>query len=83
MDDLLDPKEIQNYIDQGLTHAQISEILQEQYPGHRGLSTRSVRRYCAKEDIHWTPVTDGELREAVQQGVEQVNVMNCSTNQFQ
>ena len=33
------------------THREVSEILRQRYPGVEGLSERSVRRYCAKNNI--------------------------------
>ena len=38
----------------GRTHQEVSEELQMLYPGMKGLSSRSVRRFCAKHDIHHT-----------------------------
>ena len=34
------------------THFQVSLMLQEAFPGKRGLSERSVRRFCCENDIH-------------------------------
>ena len=39
-------------IERRKTHKQISDKLKHLYPGVRGLSARSVRRYCAIHDIH-------------------------------
>ena len=39
-------------VTQGKTHSQVSLLLQEAYPGKRGLSSRSVRRFCLKNGIH-------------------------------
>ena len=36
---------------QGKTHKEVSEILRQGYPGVEGLSERSVRRYCATNNI--------------------------------
>jgi len=36
----------------GATHAAISRHYQDIYPGIRGLSVRSVRRYCKEKGIH-------------------------------
>ena len=38
-------------VTQGKTHSQVSLLLQEAYPGKRGLSSRSVRRFCLKNGI--------------------------------
>ena len=34
------------------THYQVSLMLQEAFPGKRGLSERSIRRLCCENDIH-------------------------------
>ena len=39
-------------VTQGKTHSQVSLLLQEAYPGKRGLRSRSVRRFCLKNGIH-------------------------------
>ena len=39
------------WIKNGCTIQWISEELQKQYPDGRGLSARSVRRFCQKENI--------------------------------
>ena len=36
---------------QAKTHREVSEILRQRYPGVEGLSERSVRRYCATNNI--------------------------------
>ena len=57
-----------------LTHKQISEELQRQNPGVRGLSEMSVRRFCFNHDIHRTSqISDGELDCAVFKAVSQVS----------
>ena len=38
-------------VTQGKTHSQVSLLLQEAYPGKRGLRSRSVRRFCLKNGI--------------------------------
>lgn len=39
-------------IERRKTHKQISDELKCLFPGVRGLSTRSVRRYCESHNIH-------------------------------
>ena len=39
-------------VTQGKTHSQVSLLLQEAYPGKRGLRSRSVRRFYSKNGIH-------------------------------
>ena len=36
---------------QAKTHREVSEILRQRYPGVEGLCERSVRRYCATNNI--------------------------------
>ena len=36
---------------QAKTHREVSEILMQRYPGVEGLSERSIRRYCATNNI--------------------------------
>ena len=39
-------------VTQGKTHSQVSLLLQEAYAGKRGISSRSVSRFCLKYGIH-------------------------------
>ena len=55
------------------SHKQISEELKGLYPGVRGLSMRSVRRFCEKHDIHTTSLLSNEdLDRAVSSSVAKV-----------
>ena len=73
MKDNVDEDDVRAYIAQGLTHAQISDNLKEQFPEIKGFSERSVRRYCHEHDIHWTtPVTEAELLRKVEEGIQSV-----------
>jgi hypothetical protein len=59
-----------------LTHKQISEELQRENPGVRGLSEMSVRRFCSKHNIHrTTQISDGKLDCAVHKAVSQVSLL--------
>ena len=42
---------LQCYIDEGKTYEMISDILKDEYSVIRGLSARSVRRFCASKAI--------------------------------
>lgn len=43
---------LQRYIDEGKSYKTISHVLKNNYPSiARGLSTRSVRRFCAQNQI--------------------------------
>lgn len=55
------------------THEEISKILQDQYPAMRGLSSRSVKRYCHTHNIHATSrLSKPELTRVVATAVSQV-----------
>ena len=43
------------------THKKTSDFLQKNSTETRGLSERSVRRYCASKDIHKTPRIDDQM----------------------
>lgn len=48
------------------THKEVSTLLTDKYPGHRGFSIRSLERFCSSKGIHKTTKIDyGELYEAV------------------
>ena len=58
------------------SHKKISVCLQENNPGVRGLSERSVRRFCSSNNIHRTSrVDDPTLDEAVSNATDMVLVL--------
>ena len=62
--------EIRSMVEDGYTHEQISEFLQQQSYGVRGFSARSVRRFCSEHSIHYhnnLPVQ--ELDRVIHNGV--------------
>ena len=60
---------------QGKTHSQVSLLLQEAYPGKRGLSSRSVRRFCLKNGIHaQNRLSNEELEHYTKQVVARVGI---------
>ena len=61
--------EIQNW-----THKQVSDLLKKRSANMRGLSERSVRRFCACKGIHRTSrIDDQTLRERVTKAVSMVS----------
>ena len=53
------------------THKQVSDYLQQLYPGSRGHSVRNLERFCSEADIHRTSrldqsLVDGYVSEAIQ-----------------
>lgn len=57
-------------VHKGMTHKQISAELQIRFPGIRGLSERSVRRFCEKYGIH--KPRGLELDRLVEEAVQEV-----------
>ena len=58
---------------EGRTHQEVSEELQIQYPDVKGLSSRSVRRFCTNSDIHRTSRLEAQqLSRVVASGVSRV-----------
>ena len=56
------------------THAQVSECLQQSYPGEKGFSTRSLQRFCREKDIHKTSrVSMNVLNQAVGDAIAKVS----------
>ena len=65
------PETLQSLIDQGKTYQEISDILKATHSSvHRGLSARSVRRFCASRGI--SKRTDAELDAIIADSVAQV-----------
>ncbi len=58
------------------SHAQISEELIATYPGEKGFSERSVRRFCQDKNIHKTSrMSQPEVNRAVAQAVLKVSTV--------
>ena len=61
---------VDQWIKSGSTYEQVSEKLQKLNPGKKGLSARSVRRFCHRENI--TKMTEEEIDDTVGQSVCEV-----------
>ena len=60
------------------THETLSQHLQQSYPGQKGLSLRSVERFCSAKGISKHPkVTEEELDAAVSDAVSKVSYAMC------
>ena len=57
------------------THKEVSLIISNQFPGTRGISERSIRRYCCQHDIHRSDssLSSNEVNSVVLGAIEQVN----------
>ena len=64
----VDKDMVVTWIKNGCTIQWISEELQKQYPDRRGLSARSVRRFCQKENI--TKMTENETDETCEVSIK-------------
>lgn len=63
---------LQTLIDEGKTYQEISDILKTAHPSmDRGLSARSVRRFCSSKGI--SRRTDAELDAIISESVAQVS----------
>ena len=61
--------EIRSMVEDGYTHEHISEFLQQQSYGERGLSARSVR-FCSEHNIHYcSNLSVQELDRVIHNGV--------------
>lgn len=57
------------------THKQIGAWLNERFPGSRGISERSVRRYCAKHNINSRDsISTDALKQVVSSAVREVRL---------
>ena len=74
---------LQDMVDEGKTYEQISETLQTSYPSvTRGLSARSVRRFCASYGITKKKGADLDLIVAhsvseVSENSKRVDLVSC------
>lgn len=65
-------------LEAGKTHAQIAEELQARYPGERGFSARSVRRFCSNHGITSSSgLSDRHLDKVVASGIAKVCQRTC------
>lgn len=70
--------DIRQLVDRGVSHSEISERLQRQFPGDRGFSARSVRRFCQDHGIHYrSGLSDADLRLVVESAVREV-YLSCT-----
>lgn len=68
--------EIHNVTDmllQGMSHKYISNVYSHRFPSKKGLSERSVRRFCKKHSLHKLNGTD--LDNIVKKSVEEVRII--------
>ena len=70
------PQKLQAFIDEGKTYEEISQLLQSNVSVIRGLSARSVRRFCTDRGI--TKRKGADLDEIVAQSVSEVSCKACS-----
>ena len=62
-------------VTQQKTNSEISLLLKEAYPGRRGLSLRSVRRFCFKNGIHaQSCLSNDELEQCTKEVVARVGI---------
>lgn len=55
------------------THEQLSRYFSAKYPGERGFSIRTVRRFCAEKNISkTTKLCDADVDECISEAIAQV-----------
>ena len=63
-------------VTQGKTHSEVSLLLEEAFPDKRGLSSRSVRKFCFENGIHLqNRLSNDELEECTKDVVAQVCIL--------
>jgi len=63
------------------TLREVRQVLEQVFPGTRGISERSVRRFCAKHDIHSTDqISSKDLDSVVSSAVAEVSSLCYSTS---
>ena len=68
-------------IEDGSTHGAIAEELCHLFPGVRGISARSVRRFCASQNLHATSRLSADAIDIlVAYGIGKVIQLFCSYN---
>lgn len=57
------------------TYKEISELLQQQFPGQRGFSVRSIERYCSKNNLS-SRIDGSNVENMVAEAVNEVEIIN-------
>ena len=66
-------QDIRQLVSEGMSHSSISRYLRQLDPTHRGLSERSVRRFCARREIHYrSRLSDRDLDARVHSAVRSI-----------
>ena len=68
LEGLVDIAEIQHMVWRGMSHRNIAITIQERFPGRRGISERSIRRFCRRNNI--SRISNVQLDLVVQDFVE-------------
>lgn len=68
----MEADEIRDMVWSGMTHMEISTELKGKHPGMKGLSERSVRRFCQEQGI--SKPRDRELDDIVEDSVREVRL---------
>ena len=65
----------ERFFEEAKTYEQIKNILQDSYPGKRGFSVNSIKRYCRRRNL--SPRTDEKyIDEIVPEAVDEVNLQS-------
>ena len=72
--DTIDENFFLSLVEDGKTYDEISQILQENNPGVRGFSVRSVKRYCQRRGIS-TRIPQHSVEQMVRSAVREVKLL--------
>jgi len=71
--DQIEPEFVENLFSEGKTYKEVQLVLQNLFPGERGFSIISIKRYCHKHALS-PRVQRQAVQEMVSQSVEEVNI---------
>ena len=66
---------IERFFEEGKTYEQIKNILQDSYPGERGFSVNSVKRYYRKHNFS-PRIDENNVDEIVAEALDEVNLQS-------
>ena len=64
---------IERFFVEGKTYEPVKNILQDSYPGERGFSVNSIKRYCRKHNLS-PRIEEKYIDEIVAEAVDEVNL---------
>ena len=66
---------IERFFEKGKTYEQVKNIFHDSYPGERGFSVNSIKRYCWKDNFSLR-TNEKYIDEIVAEAVDEVNLQS-------